>query len=95
MIYFNLYIQNPFCKKQGDLLFYKIGKFSENKRWELFFWKNCESLFGFRFEFTPIKRSHGGLFFGFNLLGFDFDFEIFDHRHWDAGKNNWEDINGE
>lgn len=46
-------------------------------------------IFGFKVNFTT-KTDHAGLFLGFSFLKmFDFDFSIYDSRHWNEEENCW------
>jgi len=47
------------------------------------------SYFKFNFELTR-KQDHAGLHFHLELFGFSVIVAIYDHRHWNYDKNEWE-----
>ncbi len=36
------------------------------------------------------KTDHAGIFFGFGLLGYNFEIEFYDSRHWNDETNDYE-----
>ena len=66
--------------------------FIKNKCWELEIRR--EKLYWKWFEFqTRLTRrtDHAGFRFYIEILGFIFDLDIYDHRHWDDEKNSFEE----
>lgn len=43
----------------------------------------------FCWRFTT-RGDHAGLKFNFELFGLLFEFNVYDHRHWNWGTNAWE-----
>ncbi len=42
----------------------------------------------FEVDYTK-KQDHAGLHFGVGFLGYNFDFNFYDSRHWDNENNCW------
>lgn len=46
----------------------------------------------FAFEFNYSRRTdHAGLHIGVGLMGYNFDFNFYDSRHWDDEQGKWQD----
>jgi len=62
-----------------------------HKFWEIQLdrWNDWTSYFDFHLSFTR-KTDHAGFRFGFDIIGFSFNLEIYDSRHWNYENNKWE-----
>lgn len=65
-----------------------IVPFSQNKFWELQIYKGSD-IVDFFVRITA-KQSHAGIEMGIGFLGMNIEFRIYDNRHWNKDKNNWE-----
>lgn len=62
-----------------------------HKYWEFeVMYSNWTNLFRFELSFSR-KTDHAGVHFSIGLFGFELDFQIYDHRHWDYVNDRWED----
>jgi hypothetical protein len=61
---------------------------TENKSLELGVYKS-NAIIGFTFSWM-FRQSHAGLNFDIELLGWQFSFNQYDHRHWDDANDRWE-----
>jgi hypothetical protein len=89
MIYVGFSLKNPFWEDRFQNIWNRCWKIFKNKNLEIEFYKHS-SLLGFSVNFNPIARDHGGFRFDIELLGYTFDFNLYDSRHWDYENNCWE-----
>jgi hypothetical protein len=89
MIYFNVNIRNPRWWDRFKPIKTWVGStFLEHKFWEIQISKSCELL---RLEFSwTVQEDHAGIRLELGLLGYQIDFNIYDHRHWDTDTNTWQ-----
>lgn len=92
MIYLNLNIQNPWHNENQwpwhD--FYQIlFKITKNKTLELNLDFYPISLIHFNLDTRWQGRDHAGPQLGIGILGFGFNLQLCDNRHWDVETNNW------
>jgi hypothetical protein len=87
MLNFNFTLNNPFSDR-WEILFSKSGLISKNKAWEANIYKthsivsiNCNLRF---------KGDHAGLQVGCGVLGIEFEFHLYDTRHWNRATDTWE-----
>lgn len=62
--------------------------FFKHKFWELQIYQSADILDLF-FRFTR-KQDHAGIHLGLGLVGFNAEFQIYDHRHWNKDTSDWE-----
>lgn len=87
MFNFNFQIINTFSKRWEGL--YNTGKkITKNKAWEFNLY-STNDIIRFEFNFTT-NCDHSGLYIDFGLIGYAFDFSIYDIRHWDHENDVWE-----
>ena len=71
----------------------KTGSFFRipNKFWELQIdtWPGSTTVIEFAIRWTR-GCDHAGFEFILGILRFEFRFQIYDARHWDRERNNWE-----
>lgn len=76
-------------------MFFKSGKFFNipNKFWEIQveYWKDSGSYFDINLSWTT-KTDHAGFRFHFEVFGLYFGIDIYDSRHWDTEKKDWETV---
>lgn len=53
--------------------------------------KKCRSIFDINIYWN-YKTDHAGLHCYLSLFKFSFEFNIYDHRHWDHKLNKWQEI---
>jgi hypothetical protein len=87
MIDLKFAIINPFSK--GWECFYNSGeKLTKNKAWEFNLYRTNDVV---RFEFRfSIREDHAGLNIEVGLIGYSFEFSIYDIRHWNYESDEWE-----
>ena len=88
MIYLSFSLRNPFSNRFSNL-FVKTGKVKENKYWEFEVYRS-DVIFSFDLQYS-VNRDHAGLNVGFGFLSFEMNFQIYDSRHWDYEKNQWQE----
>jgi len=89
MIFIGFSLNNPFWEEIFQPIWHRYWKISKNKNLEIEFYKHS-SLLGFSFTFAPTAQDHAGVQFVIELLGYVFDFNFYDTRHWDYKNNCWE-----
>lgn len=87
MIRFNFSIENPWSDRWNTIWF-KNGLLPKHKAWE-FNGYRTHYLVNLEFHLTQ-NGDHAGIGFEFGLFGYSLEFQIYDTRHWDYEKNNWE-----
>lgn len=94
MIYLSFDIKNPFSTKFSSFGYTKCGKtWMPHKFWEFEVYKT-NSIIRFILDFT-IRQDHAGTRFStfgieLCLFGWDFEFRVYDNRHWNYENNCWE-----
>ena len=88
MITFSLNISNPWSDRWSNIYCTGGKTIFANKSWELQIDKTSDIL-GFDMRYTR-RQDHAGLFLSASLLGFELIINLFDVRHWDYEKNDWE-----
>lgn len=90
MIKFNFQVINPWYKTKFNHIWGTDGLLSKNKAWELQLYFTDYTLFKFELSLDFTGASHAGPRFEICLLGYTFSAMIYDTRHWDYEKNQWE-----
>lgn len=95
MMYFVFTVDNLWYKPTEQYVdktyLYKDGKFSKNKHWEVQVSKtNASSLFDFKIDLRWYGRDHAGPEFEIGVFGYLFSATIYDGRHWNKNKNDWD-----
>lgn len=91
MIDFKLYVKNPFHKNNDfKSLYEKGGKLFGDKCWEVQFMRYSWNLLEVEVDTNMKGRDHAGLSLSIGFLGFIASFKIYDTRHWNHDKNDWE-----
>jgi hypothetical protein len=88
MIYLAATLSWPFWKNRFTTVWERDFPISHNKSLELGLYKG-NAIVGFSFSWT-FRQSHAGLSFDLELLGWQFTFNQYDHRHWDDENECWE-----
>lgn len=89
MIYLNLNLRNPWwVERFADIKTWHGSTPMKNKHWEIQVIKN-DNLFRFEFEFT-VRQDHAGVNLELGLFGYEIHFTIYDNRHWDYEKDQWQ-----
>lgn len=89
---------NPFYDPDKDYpskdFFYREPRLTKHKalnvqisRWEPF------RLFEFDLDISLWGRDHAGIEFDFFIYGYGINLNLYDIRHWDTERNDWEDPN--
>ena len=90
MLYFNINIRNPWwVDRFANIRYWHLETPFKHKYIEGQIIKN-DNLFRIEFEFT-VRQDHAGLNLEFGLLGYEVNFTIYDHRHWDYENGRWKD----
>jgi len=87
MINLNLSIENPWSDRWNTIWF-KNGLLPNHKAWEFNAYRT-HYLVDFEFRLTR-KGDHAGLQTMFGLVGYAVEFGLYDTRHWNYQKNDWE-----
>jgi hypothetical protein len=82
MISFNFNIRNPWSNTFNNLWCRAYDTPFKNKFIELEFTQDF-TLVSVMFNWT-VRQSHAGLDLELGLFGYNFHFNFFDNRHWDA-----------
>jgi len=88
MIYFGFTIRNPFSQKFVSMWEKSYNTPFEYKFIELQFYRDS-SLFSFNLDITA-RQSHSVVRVEFGLLGFCFEFNFYDNRHWNQYKKQYD-----
>ena len=81
----------PWWKRRHIEFFAKSWKLSETKGLDISVnqWSRSFNVIGCELEITS-KQDHAGVHFSADLLGYNFEIEYYDIRHWDSVNNCWE-----
>jgi hypothetical protein len=89
MIDFSFGLQNPLIKKSiHNNCYEKDWKVSKNKVIDFHCGTINYIIVSFAFNLT-FKTDHAGLHIFFGVLGFYFNFDFHDTRHWNNKENRW------
>jgi hypothetical protein len=88
MISFNVTINNPFSKNFKNLWGRACGTPFLHKFIEFQIYKHS-TIVSVNFSWS-IRKDHAGLNIGVGLLGYCFDFNFYDSRHWNDSKKRFE-----
>jgi hypothetical protein len=88
MISLNFNLRNPWSNRFENLWCRAYDTPFKNKFIELEVTRDF-TLISFRFNWT-VRQSHAGLDFEVGLLGYNFNCQFYDSRHWDTEKKAWE-----
>jgi len=93
MINFKFDIINPWCKPSDtdmNNFYYTNIKLSENKNFEMQITKcNPDSIFEVEVNLVWWGSDHAGPSFDIELLGYCFNIQVYDRRHWNYETNDW------
>jgi len=87
MFNFELSLRYPFSKR-FKLLAGKSGTLLTNKAWESNLYAT-DTIIKFSIDFSP-RRDHGGIVVYIGAVGFDYEFNFYDTRHWCYKTDTWE-----
>jgi hypothetical protein len=87
MIHISFGLSNPWGRPFENL-WNRSGPIARHKAWEAELLQTNQ-LIGFEFSLTR-QQSHAGLTVALAVLGYSLSFMIYDTRHWDYEKNQWE-----
>ena len=88
MININFNIRNPWSDR-WKCLYTRAGSTPfKNKYWELQV-DRCADIVGFDLRYT-VRQDHAGLFLSLSLAGYEVIFNVYDNRHWNYDKGDWE-----
>jgi len=87
MISFNFNLSNPWSNRFENLWCKSYSTPFKNKFIELEVLKDT-SIVSFMFRFST-RQSHSGLSIEFGLLGYSFNFNLYDNRHWNYEANRY------
>lgn len=87
MIKFNVIVENPWSDR-FDAGYSWGKKLTKNKAWEAQAYRS-NTLIEAGLEFTH-RQDHAGLRVEFGIFSFSFTFNIYDTRHWNYSKKQWE-----
>jgi hypothetical protein len=86
MINFNVSLTNPWSRRHR-IIKSMFGRLWSRKAWELNFYLTADIA---RVEFNFSTRcDHAGLRFELGFLGFAFEFNFYDSRHWNYNSETW------
>jgi len=86
MIYFNFILKNPFSNR-WEIKSTRSGLIGQNKAWEFNTYKTAHIIgLDIKWDF---KTDHAGLQIMIGIFGRDFEFNLYDRRHWDSETNTW------
>jgi hypothetical protein len=88
MISFSFNIANPWSKTWKNLWCRSFPTPFNNKFIELEVIQDS-TIVSFMFRLAT-RQSHGGLSLELGILGYSFNFQFYDSRHWDVENNCWE-----
>lgn len=87
MIAFSLNIHNPWSKRFSNLWCRSYATPFTNKYIELEVYKDT-SIVSFSVQLTA-RRDHSGLSIELGLVGYSFNFNFYDNRHWNYEEKRW------
>jgi hypothetical protein len=83
MININFEINNPWHIETSSVPFTKSRKILKNKVWEIEILEYTDILFKFQLSYSVRGIDHPGLRLSFGLVNIEFNFRVYDTRHWD------------
>lgn len=86
MFCFTLSIHNPFSTAKFDTVKTWYKKVSKNKAIEVGIYRSA-SIIGLSLGVRLGKCDHAGFYVKIELLGYNFEFEFYDGRHYEARSN--------
>ena len=89
MIYFSFALRNPWWKRKFDAVKIKHFILKKYKNIEIGLYKT-NTIIGGSVSIHP-RRDHGGFSFDIDVLGFMFEFDFYDSRHWDDEVGTYND----
>lgn len=93
MIYFGFNITNPWSKRWKGVWTHTYDTPFKHKYLELEVFEDTTVL-SFSFQLA-IRQSHGGLTIGLGVLGYSFNFQFYDNRHWNYDEGRYFKYNEE
>ena len=87
MISVNFAIRNPFSQRFKNLWHYACETPFKHKFIETEVYADS-SLLSIRFDLTA-RQSHAGVNFEIGVLGYCFQFNFYDNRHWNYTEGRW------
>jgi hypothetical protein len=90
MIYFNFTLRNPFSDKFKNL-FARSGKLSKYKAWEFEVYQ-CDSIIEAEGKLS-FREDHAGIAFSIGLFSYVARVQLYDTRHWNYDRQQWEIYN--
>lgn len=89
MVFFNLFVQNPFAKDNFKNIFDKSGTITKNKKWEVQLYQHDPALLELILDTRFNGNDHAGPNITLGLLSYVFTVKLYDSRHWDYKNNKW------
>ncbi len=89
MIYLQFNIRNPWSDRFENIKCWHGSTFIKNKFWELQLYKSSD-IVDF-FARVTHRQDHAGFHLGLGIFGINLEFQLYDSRHWDNEKNQWQD----
>ena len=87
MIYFNLTVHNPWSDQFRPVVAW-AGSLFKHKAWEIEIYRS-DTVVEFESKFT-LREDHAGLSIGLGLFSWTLRAQIYDSRHWNYEKKEWE-----
>jgi len=87
MIYLGFELSNPFINRYSCVYEKEWKTWNPHKFWALTIVKNS-SIVGASFNWS-MRQDHAWIGFDISLVGWNFDFRLYDSRHWDHTNNCW------
>jgi hypothetical protein len=76
-------------RMRDSIVFYV--QLTKNKSIEAQAFLRKDFTYWFRFYFSLSRRmDHAGLTIHFDMFWFEFEFKLYDHRHWNYDNKTWE-----
>jgi len=95
MFNINISIRNPFTKDKFEGIFCKEFRLTKNKNICIEFYKYSYYLLEITISTDYEGHDHAGPKLEIGLFGLNFDFKIYDSRHWDIETDDWINNGGE
>lgn len=89
MIHLIFNIRNPWSNRFENIKSWHGSTPFKHKYWELQIYKSSDIL-DFNLNIT-VRQSHSGVRVCFGLIGYNIDFDVYDHRHWNNDTNSFFD----
>lgn len=93
MLRIDFHIANPWHNNNFKNIYCKSGLFSKNKAYEFEIIKHSYDFLSIHFSTAVKGVDHAGPRIELALFGYSISFKIYDTRHWDYDKNDWETYN--